>query len=110
MTAAVESLGIPFFKEELLKKIKAYTHYIETLVNDGVVNADIHLIRCIDSQERAVRILEAVNGKVPELLLSWKKSTKKGYFDYQGFGTHRDLFEPGNLEKNANIINNILKI
>lgn len=109
LTIAVDRLEIPFLKAEVIRKVQVYTHYIENVVNDGVVAANIHYIRCLDWQERLAHILQSAVKPLSPALLSWEKSTTTNFLLWDGAGNHRDVLTPGFLETNATIINTILK-
>jgi|GEM_PF-794143 len=110
--AAVTSMGIAFLKEEIVNKTKRYSHYYWNLINQGMVQANIHSIEAEDKKEREARIRAAEKGssqKGNPAFPGWEKHTLNKCIVYQGSGSHIEMFAPPFLEKNATLINNILK-
>jgi thioesterase domain-containing protein len=105
-------MGIAFLKEEIVNKTRRYSHYYWNLINRGTVHANIHSIEAEDKKEREARIRAAEKGssrKGNPAFPGWEKHTLNKCIVYQGAGTHLEMFAPPFLEKNAAVINNILK-
>lgn len=92
----MENMGLGFYKELYVEKMLSCEDYLRNLVNIGVVNANIHFIA---SEEK--RALE-------ETALSWNGATTKSIKTYQGFGKHVHMVNPGFVEKNANLVEEIV--
>jgi malonyl CoA-acyl carrier protein transacylase/thioesterase domain-containing protein/acyl carrier protein len=88
----LETRGLSFLKEKVTRKIKKYGSYLDNLETDGKVKAAIHFIT-------------ANNRKIAN---DWEHLTANTFKIYNGFGTHLQMLDHGNLEKNAKIINKIL--
>jgi amino acid adenylation domain-containing protein/FkbM family methyltransferase len=87
----------PHFKEKLKTKMTAYLRYLNHVVNDGQIAANIHLI-C--SQE---------NQPIPSNLDTWVNITTGKVSVYQGLGNHGDMLVNEYLDHNARMMNEILE-
>jgi tyrocidine synthetase-3 len=93
-TLQMESLGIGFLKEKMVKKANKYARCSEKIRNFGIIKANIHLIRSENPDQ---------------LKHDWENASSSRYFTYKGFGIHMNMLNPGYVEKNAEIINKILE-
>ena len=84
------------FQEEILAKTIAYYKYCGELTDEGTINTKIHLIKASDVDPKNV----SDNG--------WGGATTCEYNIYQGFGTHNEMLEGKFVEKNADIIADVL--
>jgi tyrocidine synthetase-3 len=92
----LNKMGVGFLKDKILKKCSKYMAYEEGKTGLEIVNANIHLI------------LSEETGK-NHLSGNWDKFTTKKFSEYRGFGRHSEMLAPGFLEKNAHVIQEILK-
>jgi len=83
----------------IFNKSDAYEAYTNDLVNAGEINANIHLLRAADSY---------VIPNTVDTRDEWRKSITKKLIEHTGFGDHFKMIDPGNAEKNAGIINEIM--
>ncbi|NTU26696.1 amino acid adenylation domain-containing protein [Bacillus tequilensis] len=83
-----EILTIPSIKDT----IRGYLAYHNELINSGAVNANIHHLLCGDVTDRG-----------------WTQSTAQHYLEYKLKGDHVTIFEPHNIEENAEAIRSIIK-
>ncbi|HLP45175.1 MAG TPA: amino acid adenylation domain-containing protein [Candidatus Kapabacteria bacterium] len=93
----MDDYGIGYLKERVKKKSIKYLEYTRGLNEFSVIHANVHLILAEGSQD-----IEAIDLKYLE------KLTTKQVITYKGFGSHRGMFEPGPLGKNADLIKKIL--
>jgi amino acid adenylation domain-containing protein/FkbH-like protein len=102
---AMASMGLAFLKEEVREKSDHYSRYYNRLVNRGTVKAAIYSITAADREEREYGIIAKETGKPGSRQFpGWEKYTSGTCRVYRGFGTHADMFTPGNVEKNAEIV------
>jgi len=85
------------FKEEILAKTVDYYRYCGELVDEGIVNANIHLVKAVDID--ATTVLN--NG--------WGEVTGCRYSVYQGFGKHNEMLESGFVEGNVGVLVEVLE-
>ncbi len=90
---SLQARGLTFLKEKVVQKVKRYGQYLDNLQNTGVVKANIHFITAANRQ----------------VLNDWQHLTVNAYKIYSGFGRHIEMLAPGFLEKNAAIIDKILR-
>ena len=90
---SLQARGLSFLKEKVVQKVKRYGQYLDNLQNTGLVNANIHFITAANRKE----------------LNDWQHLTVNAYKMYRGFGRHIEMLAPGFLEKNADIISEILR-
>ena len=95
----LEGHGVPFLREQVMKKTEDYIAYCQNVTRLEKVNARIHLI-----------VSESALINVNDDPHCWDTLTGKGVVRYQGFGRHEVMFTPGvgSLEKNAGIFKSIL--
>ncbi|MCP3738293.1 amino acid adenylation domain-containing protein [Rossellomorea sp. BNER] len=79
-------------KQEFLENVKNYLIYYNQLINEGRVQASIHSVKSEDGSER---------------IKNWGTMTPQ-FNHYQGSGGHMDLLVTPHLERNTEIIQNIL--
>src|SRR5699024_7103017 len=68
--------------------------YMQTLVNSGLVEANIHNI-----------VVDTVTTLFKK---NWKNNTTQTYVEYEGFGKHDDLLNSGYIQENVKVIQEIL--
>ncbi|KJS23105.1 MAG: hypothetical protein VR72_02740 [Clostridiaceae bacterium BRH_c20a] len=84
--------------------------YMDELVNEGLISADIHVIRA-GTEEFSNELYNLQGGASASYENnSWKNSTKGNLYEYQGYGSHFDMMQGDNVIKNAKIIEKILRI
>ena len=91
----LEDVGVGFLKEKILGRVKKYRRYFTNRERLDVVNANVHLI------------LSEENKDTPKARC-WDQFTTKTARTYQGFGSHDEMPDPGHVEKNAEIIREIV--
>ncbi|MDQ0273980.1 thioesterase domain-containing protein, partial [Cytobacillus purgationiresistens] len=79
-----EYLSIPSFLKSIENRIQQYRIYLNNVVNDGSINADIYAFRSIDSSA-----------------LGWEVATKGTYDEIQSYGKHGEMLEDPYLIQNA---------
>ncbi len=106
---AMESFGLAFLKQEVVAKLKHYSLFYNQLVNRGGLNAPIYSITAANHQQREHEIIAKETGKPGSRQFPpWDQYTRQSCHIYKGFGTHVDMFNPGFVEKNAEIVQKIL--
>ena len=80
---------------------------MDQLVNDGVISADIHLIRRGTEESRAELSYLLGEDSVSEIGL-WEESTTGKSYEHQGYGSHFDMMQGAHVQGNARIIEKIL--
>jgi thioesterase domain-containing protein/acyl carrier protein len=106
---AMASMGLDFLKEQVKRKSDHYSLYYNQLVNRGTVRAAIYSITAADRREREHKIIAKETGNPGSRQFpTWENYTRGACYLFQGSGTHADMFAPGRVEKNAEIIVNIL--
>ncbi|MCP5108402.1 MAG: AMP-binding protein [bacterium] len=98
----LEKLGLSHLKEEVIAKTGKYMKYYLNLPPLEVVNADLHLVL---SDQVQLRIQKGESVGTAD---GWDRWTTKRTLLYKGFGMHEEMFSPGSLEKNTEIIRDIL--
>ncbi|HLP57231.1 MAG TPA: amino acid adenylation domain-containing protein [Candidatus Deferrimicrobium sp.] len=91
----LEDLGAGHLREKVLTTARDYTEYSRDLTQLPVVNAKIHLILSEENKDTS-------------LSGCWNPFTTQGTALYQGSGLHMEMLSPGHLEKNAEILREIL--
>ena len=86
------------YKKKLANNIQAYYGYLDTLVNTGVVNAPIYVLKSPTSSNEHIR------GDIE----GWKNCTHSIFDIYTGFGNHAEMLNEEYVEKNVKIIEGIL--
>ncbi|GAA8915396.1 hypothetical protein HpSIM50_15670 [Helicobacter pylori] len=72
----------------------AYATYSVQLVNEGVVQANLHAF-----------VAEMKNARAAD----WKEATTEQALDYDLIGGHLDIFEPAHIEHNVHLIRLVLQ-
>lgn len=83
------------FKEEIISKSTAYGNYFKNIIEDGIINAKIHLIKSGYSSS--------------EFKQNWRELTNDDSYIYIGSGMHKDMLSGESLERNAEIVTGILE-
>jgi thioesterase domain-containing protein len=91
----LEDLGVGFLKEKILGRVKKYRRYFTNQERLEVVNAYVHLILSEENRDT-------------HKARCWDQFTAKTSRIYQGFGSHDEMLDAGHVEKNAEIIREIL--
>jgi thioesterase domain-containing protein len=94
----LEGWGMAFLKERVRGRAEKYMSYIRNLTSLEMIHANVHLI--VSEQTR--------QGDDKNMGSNWDKFTHRSVMTYNGFGSHDNMFEPGALEKNAELIREIL--
>ncbi|MEC0210153.1 amino acid adenylation domain-containing protein [Paenibacillus ehimensis] len=81
-------------REKARTKILAYATYSVQLVNEGVVQANLHAF-----------VAEMKNARAAD----WKEATTEQALDYDLIGGHLDIFEPAHIEHNVHLIRLVLQ-
>lgn len=81
-------------KEELLESVTNYFIYWNSCFSIGMVDATIHQLQAVKTAET-------------EDFTHWQENTKN-YCLYEGSGTHYEMLIEPHLQKNAELLNNIL--
>ena len=92
----LNQMGVSFLKDWVVKKIEKYMAFEASKTDLEVVQANIHLI------------LSEETGNSP-LSRCWDRYTTKKSLLYRGFGRHSEMLSPGFLERNAQLIREILE-
>jgi tyrocidine synthetase-3 len=92
----IQYLGIQHMKQKITDTLDKYRHFHDGLKLEKKLGAAIHLIQAEDRK-----------GK--EGFIGWQEFTHDREVVYEGYGIHRDMLSPGFIEKNAAVINGILK-
>ncbi|AEI41579.1 non-ribosomal peptide synthetase [Paenibacillus mucilaginosus] len=91
------------FRQKLVERIRIYSGYLNSMSNDEIIRAHIHLVE----SEKVGEAPKSVNSSaVP---LDWSHYTTKGFKRYPGFGTHGEMIAGANLLSNAAVLAEILK-
>jgi fengycin family lipopeptide synthetase A len=89
-------LQIEDIRENAIKRIRKYLEYSDTMVNNEIINANIHLIKGETGATENVKIS------------CWKELTNNKFKTYTGFGRHEEMLYNNNLKNNCVKINEIL--
>lgn len=88
-------------KDFIGDKVEGYIEFLDGFVTDGMVASDIYFISSTgDSEEKSA---------LRKYMDRWKEVSNKSFEKYQGYGEHDDMLVEGCVEKNAQIINGVLK-
>ncbi|MGG3836839.1 amino acid adenylation domain-containing protein, partial [Paenibacillus thiaminolyticus] len=87
-----------YFQEHVGTKIQRYYNYLDGLVNSGKVRANLSVIKSLSTQSKHVR------GDIN----LWQNCTASRFISMNGHGDHETMLDPGNAEKNAVLIRDIL--
>lgn len=93
-------------KMAVLEKAKKNLLYMDQLVNEGVISADIHLIRR-GAKESGIELSYLLGGDSLCEIDLWNKATTGKYYEYRGYGSHFDMMQGDNVKGNAGIIEKI---
>ncbi|NLD47411.1 MAG: AMP-binding protein [Clostridiaceae bacterium] len=94
-----DNVGTHFVQEDISATLESYYSYLGKINNKGSINANIHLV--LSEEER--------NESNKKLFEHWIKSTTKVFAKYQGFGEHAQMIQNEYSDKNAQIVEEILK-
>jgi amino acid adenylation domain-containing protein/non-ribosomal peptide synthase protein (TIGR01720 family) len=86
----------PDLRALMLRKMEAFIRYLNDLIDDGTIDADIHLLR------------SAQVWATPEEWNGWADRTNGRFAIHQGSGDHAHMTEGGSLDTNAETILRIL--
>ncbi|MDQ2088202.1 thioesterase domain-containing protein, partial [Herbivorax sp. ANBcel31] len=92
--------GNIYTSKALKEKIEKYKEYISNLNNLGNVKANISLIKSADITD--------TTKEFETLKEEWEYSTTKKFQVYRGYGAHSEMLKECYVEKNAQIIKDIL--
>ncbi|NIM13228.1 MAG: amino acid adenylation domain-containing protein [Candidatus Aminicenantes bacterium] len=95
---SITRMGIEYMKKEIFQRIENYSAFHKRLIKPEPVNARIHLITASDRKG-----LKEITPR-----MHWDNLTLREYIIYPGYGTHREMFDAGYIEKNARIVKDIL--
>ncbi|WP_232334470.1 thioesterase domain-containing protein, partial [Oceanobacillus sp. AG] len=79
---------------ELVKTVKNYHLYLNKLINNGQVQANIHMVRSEENSNKKV---------------NWFKLTTNESCEYQGYGDHMEMLFSSHVKRNARLIGDIIK-
>ncbi|MBZ9636378.1 non-ribosomal peptide synthase/polyketide synthase [Clostridium sp. FP1] len=94
---------LEYISENVQRKLEKFTSYLNELINEGKINANINLI--LSSSENIDE--DTLNIKLKKAN-EWADLTKKCFKVYQGYGKHNEMTDNDNVKLNAQIINGIL--
>jgi tyrocidine synthetase-3 len=92
----IQYLGIQHLQQKITDTLHKYRHFHDNLELSKQVGAAIHLIQAEDRK-----------GK--EEFIGWQEFTLHQEVVYEGYGLHQEMLSPGFIEKNAAVIDQILK-
>jgi len=92
----LDSMGLPSLKEKVINKSIKYMEYWKNINSLEKIHANVHLILSEEMQKK---------GETGEC---WEKLTHGKVFIYHGFGDHHTMLDRGIVEKNGEIIKEIL--
>jgi acyl carrier protein len=86
-----------------------YYFYVNNLVSDGKVDADIHLLKAMDRDAEELKNRQYVqSNNLKNNYKTWDQLTSGRYYEYNGTGVHNTLFNPGNFEQNMHLVQKML--
>ncbi|AIG26684.1 non-ribosomal peptide synthase/polyketide synthase [Brevibacillus laterosporus] len=91
-----EILKVASIRNKIVQNIENYGALLNTIINDGMVEASIHLILAKEIER--------------EEELKWKESTMSTYMEYQGFSTHHEMVDKKYAKQHAYLIHEILEL
>ncbi|UCH95536.1 MAG: amino acid adenylation domain-containing protein [Candidatus Aminicenantes bacterium] len=94
---AIDDMGLTFLKDKVIKKSRKYMQYCERRHSLEKIHTNVHLILSEHAQKMHW------SGEC------WEKLTQGKVTTYNGFGHHREVFFPGTIQKQAEIISKILE-
>ncbi|MCP5047571.1 MAG: hypothetical protein GY940_10390 [bacterium] len=92
----MEELGLEFIKDRVKEKIESYLKYIFSLARPAVIDTNVHLILSEDERQEGIEF-------------KWREFTSQPLTIYQGFGGHHYMLYGVPLEKNVQLIRDILE-
>jgi thioesterase domain-containing protein/acyl carrier protein len=92
----IQYLGIRHLEQKITNTLKKYRYYHDNLELSKKLGTTIHLIQAEDRR-----------GK--EEFIGWQAFTHDREIVYEGYGLHREMLSPGVIEKNAAVIDRILR-
>ena len=93
----IEEMGLAFLKEKVIQKSLDYMKYCASRHSLEAIRTNVHLVL----SEMAQRL--NWSGEC------WEKVTRGRVITYNGFGHHREVFDPVNIRKNGEILKEILE-
>ncbi|MCJ2147810.1 non-ribosomal peptide synthetase [Bacillus sp. B19-2] len=90
-----------YFKKSVVRKIQHYYNYLDNLVNKDNIQGDIHLITSCSLEQ---------NKHIRGDLKKWAFSTTGHFSEQQGYGTHETMLDETFVQKNGEILENILTV
>lgn len=90
----------------VLEKARKNLLYLDELVNEGAIAADIHLIRR-GSDESCPEFSYLLGEDSDSGTGLWKKATTGKFYEYKGYGSHFDMMQEAHAGRNAAIIEKI---
>lgn len=100
-------LDNPRLKDSFTDRIKKYILYGLSQVNEGSIDANIHLIYSEEALQKEYNFVQ--KSMLKKYRKEWKELTSGKFSQYSGHGLHDAMLDSDNIEKNASIINGILK-
>ncbi|MDD2401502.1 MAG: amino acid adenylation domain-containing protein [Clostridia bacterium] len=94
-------------KRFVLEKAKKNLLYMDQLVNEGEISANIHFVQR-GTEESKTELSYLQGGDSSCGIASWKKSTRGKLYEYQGYGSHFDMMQGDYVKGNVGIIEKIL--
>jgi fengycin family lipopeptide synthetase D len=95
---SITRMGIEYMEDEIFQKIEKYHAFYKELIEPEPVSAGIHLITAADRTGKK----QIAPGMHRDNL------TVGDYTVHPGYGTHREMFDSGYIEKNAAIVKKIV--
>jgi amino acid adenylation domain-containing protein/FkbH-like protein len=96
--AFAKNLNSEVVIENIADKVEGYEGYINELVIEGTIKADIHFIKAGDNY--------LIPG-IEDTREGWRKNTTGEFLIYEGFGNHFEMINPGYGEENQKILRKI---
>ena len=96
--AFARNLNSEIVLENIADKVEGYESFINELVIEGELNANIHFIKAGDNY---------IIPGVEDTREGWRKNTSGEFFTYEGFGNHFEMINPGYAEENEWILRSI---
>jgi amino acid adenylation domain-containing protein len=92
----IQYLGIQHLEQKIMDTLEKYRNFHDSLEPGEKIDAAIHLIQAGDKE-----------GK--EGFVGWQGFTRNREIIHRGFGLHQEMLSPGFIEKNAAVIDRILR-
>jgi thioesterase domain-containing protein len=110
VTRAMSSMGLQFSQQDVIGTLNHFSGYYNGLINRGTLNAPIYSIYAEDREERECGIIAKETGEpYSRKFPGWEKYTSQICRNFPGIGTHATMFTPGCVERNAEIVEEILE-